>query len=96
MEILTATVETKETHRGLLYTVTLSDGTVATRNSTKPKAAMWLKATGTVQTGFTTRLSANAAGLVKQAQTIYPRPGDVVVCLATGTVLYHHRAEGVA
>lgn len=85
MTTLTATVATKETSTGRLYTVTLSDGTVATRASTKEKAAILLRATGTVQTGFTTTLSNKSATLVARVRQ-FGAP-YVVVELATGRVL---------
>lgn len=85
MTTLTATVTTKATKTGFFYTVTLSDGTVATRASTKAKAAILLRATGTVQTGFTTTLSSKPATLVAKACQ-FGAP-YVVVELATGRVL---------
>ena len=85
---LTATVTTKATKTGRLYTVALSDGTVATRSSTKEKAAIMVYADGTVQTGFGTTLSLKPATLIQTAR-LRGAPW-VVVELATGRVL----AEG--
>jgi len=91
---LTATVTTKTTSTGRLYTVTLSDGTVATRNSTKEKAAILLYATGAAQTGCSTIVSAKAGTLVAKAYQ-YGAP-CVVVDLATGRVLAQGGAPATA
>ena len=88
----TATVTTAATAYGTTYTVTLSDGTVATRRANKTYTALAFAPCGKATAH--TEAASNAARLVSRFSGLgLPY---VVVCLQTGAILFDGTAAKAA